>query len=77
VFAEAFEGQPRQQLSKLYLREGSIYLTRRDILMNENTLKGKHCRAWMIPEERACNIDTPFDIYLAEQLLRRSLALQP
>jgi CMP-N-acetylneuraminic acid synthetase len=76
VFAEAFEGQPRQQLSKLYLREGSIYLTRRDVLMNESSLKGKQCRAWMIPEERACNIDTPFDIYLAEQLLRRSLALQ-
>ena len=28
-FAESFEGQPRQQLTKLYLREGSIYLTRR------------------------------------------------
>ena len=76
AFSEAFEGQPRQQLSKLYLREGSIYLTRRDVLMKGNSLKGKHCRAWMIPEERACNIDTPFDIYLAEQLLRRSLALQ-
>ena len=75
-FAERFEGQPRQQLSPLYLRDGSIYLTRREILMEQNSLKGGRCRAWIMPEERACNIDTPFDLYLAEQLLRRSLALQ-
>jgi len=70
--AEATEGQPRQQLRKLYLREGSIYLTRRDVLMNQNSLKGKDCRAWIVSEERACNIDTPFDLFLAEQLMRRS-----
>jgi len=69
-FAEAFEGQRRQDLPKLYLREGSIYLTRRDVLMNHNSIKGRDCRAWMIPEERACNIDTLFDWFIAEQLLK-------
>lgn len=68
-FAEAFEGQPRQQLPRLYLREGSIYLTRRDVLMEQNSLKGRDCRAWIVPEGRACNIDTPFDLFLAEQIL--------
>jgi len=75
-FAEAMEGQPRQQLRKLYLREGSIYLTRRDVLMNQSSLKGKDCRAWIVSEERACNIDTPFDLFLAEQLMRREIAEQ-
>lgn len=69
-FAEAFEGQQRQALEKLYLREGSVYLTRRDVLMNENSLKGGDCRAWIIAPERACNIDTPFDLFLAEQMLK-------
>ncbi len=69
-FAEQFEGQPRQQLPKLFLREGSIYLTRRDVLMEQHSLKGNDCRAWIMPEDRACNIDTPFDLFLAEQLLR-------
>jgi CMP-N-acetylneuraminic acid synthetase len=69
-FAEQFEGQRRQELQKLYLREGSIYLTRRQILMEEGSLKGKHCRAWIIPEERARNIDTPFDLFIVEQILR-------
>jgi CMP-N,N'-diacetyllegionaminic acid synthase len=69
-FAEVFEGQPRQQLKKLYLREGSIYLTRRSVLMEQNSLKGKDCRAWIVPEERARNIDTPFDLQIAEHLLQ-------
>ena len=69
-FAEQFEGQPRQQLSKMYLRDGSIYLTRRDVLMCQNSLKGKDCRAWIIPEERSRNIDSPFDLFLVEQIMR-------
>ncbi len=69
-FAELFEGQRRQELPKLYLREGSVYLTRRAILMEQNSIQGRHCRAWIIPEDRACNIDTPFDLFLAEQLLK-------
>lgn len=69
-FAELFEGQPRQHLPKIFLREGSIYLTRRHVLMRDNSLKGRDCRAWIVPECRACNIDTPFDLILAEQLMR-------
>ena len=68
-FAEKVEGQRRQDLPKLYLREGSIYLTRRNVLMEKNSFKGDDCRAWIIPEVRACNIDTPFDLFIAKQLL--------
>jgi len=68
-FAETCEGQRRQDLSQLFLREGSIYLTRTAVLMESDSLKGRDCRAWIIPPERACNIDTPFDLWLAEQLL--------
>ena len=68
-FAEQFEGQRRQELKPLYLREGSVYLTRTKVLMEQNSIKGSDCRAWIIPRERACNIDEPFDLVLAEQLL--------
>jgi len=70
AFAEEFEGKPRQQLNKLYLRDGSIYLTRRSVLMEQNSLKGSDCRAWIIPEERSRNIDSPLDLLIAEQILR-------
>ena len=69
-FAEEFEGQRRQDLVKLYLREGSVYLTRRKTLMDDNSLQGQDCRAWMIPRERACNIDEPFDLQIAEFLMQ-------
>jgi CMP-N-acetylneuraminic acid synthetase len=69
-FAEQTEGQRRQDLPKMYLREGSIYLTRYRVLMQGHSLKGRDCRAWIIPEERACNIDTRLDLFVAEQLLK-------
>jgi CMP-N-acetylneuraminic acid synthetase len=70
AFAEAYEGQRRQELPKLYLREGSVYVTRRAVLMEQNSLKGKDCRAWIVSGDRACNIDGPFDLFLAEQILK-------
>lgn len=69
-FAEAFEGQRRQDLPKIYLREGSIYLTRTDVLMEKNSLQGDDCRAWLIEPERAVNIDIPFDLVMAEALVK-------
>lgn len=69
-FGELVEGQRRQDLPKVYLREGSVYLTRRDVLVNEDSLKGRDCRAWIIPADRACNIDEPIDWILAEALVR-------
>ena len=69
-FAEPFEGMPRQNLPKLYLRDGSVYLTRRRALMEQNSLKGADCRAWIIPPERSWNIDSPFDLFIVEQMMK-------
>lgn len=70
AFAESFEGQPRQQLPPLFLRDGSVYLTRRKTLMEESSIQGRDCRAWIIPPQRACNVDDPLDLFLCEQLMR-------
>jgi CMP-N-acetylneuraminic acid synthetase len=70
-FAEGVEGQRRQDLPKVYLPEGSIYLTRTAVVMERNSFQGDHCQALLINEERACNIDTPFDLFIAEQLLKQ------
>ena len=76
-FTEQFEGQRRQELETLYLRDGSVYLTRRDVLMNDGSLKGSKCLAWLIPRQRSCNIDEPFDIFLTEHLLTQNLDYFP
>jgi N-acylneuraminate cytidylyltransferase len=73
-FAEVIEGQPRQQLPQLYIKEGSIYLTRTKVLMENGSLQGADCRAWLVSPERACNIDAPFDLFIAEQILKREAA---
>jgi CMP-N,N'-diacetyllegionaminic acid synthase len=73
-FAEACEGQRRQALREMYLREGSIYLTRRHVVVEQQSFKGRDCRALIIPPERACNIDTALDFFIAEQLLVRGAA---
>ncbi|MFK8115163.1 MAG: acylneuraminate cytidylyltransferase family protein [Rubripirellula sp.] len=75
-FGEQFEGQRRQDLKPLYLREGAIYLTRTNVLLEGNSFKGDDCRAWMIPCERACNIDEPFDLVMAEMLMEYADRLQ-
>ena len=67
-FAEEYEGQRRQELPPMYLRDGSVYVTRMATLM-QGSIKGLDCRAWIIPRERACNIDEAFDLYLFEKLL--------
>lgn len=72
-FAEEVEGRRRQDLPRLYLREGSVYVTRTPIIMDQGSFKGSDCRAWIVPEERACNIDTPFDLFIAEQMLKQRL----
>ena len=68
-FGESTECQRRQDLPRLFLREGSIYLTRRDVIVNQRSFKGNDCRAWLVPRERACNVDDAFDLFLAAQMI--------
>ncbi len=72
-YCEAYENQPRQELKKMYLRNGAVYLTRREVLMN-NSFKGKDCRALIMPNERSVNIDTELDFKYAEWMLKEFLS---
>lgn len=71
-FCEAYENQPRQELRPMYLRNGAIYLTRRDVFLS-GSFKGADCRAWIMPSELSVNIDTELDFRYAEWLLREVL----
>lgn len=59
----------RQDLPPAYHREGSVYVTRRDILLEGNSLYGKRLLGYRMDPERSVNIDTPSDWERAEQLL--------
>lgn len=66
------ENPPRQTLPKVFMVNGAIYATRRDLLMNENTFKGTKCLPYVMPAERSVNIDTEIDFLVAEYYLQRN-----
>ena len=70
--AESYENQPRQELISMYIRNGAIYATRKDVLM-DGSFKGHDCRGWIMPPERSLNIDTEMDFKHAEWLISEGL----
>lgn len=63
------ENPPRQSLPPVYMVNGAIYATRRDVFMKQNTFQGDHCLGYVMPSERSVNIDTELDFVLAEYVL--------
>lgn len=59
----------RQSLPQLYLLNGGIYLVRRQVLLSERTLYPERTVAYVMPPERSIDIDTPWDLYLAQLIL--------
>ncbi len=58
--------RPRQELPPVYIRNGAIYATRRDILMKKDSFTGADSRAYVMPSDRSVNIDTHEDLLLAK-----------
>jgi CMP-N-acetylneuraminic acid synthetase len=71
-FCEKHENQNRQELEKMYIRNGAIYLTKRSILLN-GSYKGKKSLALEMKSENSINIDTESDFKLAEWMLNNRL----
>ncbi len=60
----------RQDLPPAFHREGSIYLTRRDVLLDGGSLYGERLIGFPVPPERSVNIDSPEDWERAESIIR-------
>ena len=63
--------RPRQKLKKVFIRNGSIYLSTRDTIMKQNTLVGKKNLPYLMPKERSVNIDSHIDLLSAEYYLKK------
>jgi CMP-N-acetylneuraminic acid synthetase len=59
----------RQHLPPAFHREGSVYVTRRDIVIEHASLHGARVIGYEVDPVRAVNIDTLDDWARAEQLL--------
>ena len=61
--------KPRQELPPVFIREGSLYIARRHLVMDHGTLVGGNVRALVISPERTVNIDEPWDLERAERMI--------
>jgi len=61
----------RQDQEALYIFNAAVIATKRDVLMNEEDIFKKDCRAIVIDRERAVDINTELDMLVAEALLKR------
>lgn len=59
----------RQELPAAFHREGSVYVTRRDVLMEGNSLYGERLVGYLVDAGRSVNIDSMSDWDRAESLL--------
>lgn len=64
-FCEKEENQNRQELRPMYIRNGAIYLTRRNTLLSAS-FKGEKCLAYQMSNEDSFNIDTLQDFAYAK-----------
>lgn len=62
-------GTHRQDFPVAYKRSGAVYVTKRDLIMNDNKLFGDFIVGHIVPLERSIDIDSPFDWMKAEYML--------
>lgn len=66
----------RQALPAAFHREGSVYVTRRNVLMEHNSLYGERVVGHLMSVDHCVNIDTPQDWIRAEAMLRKGIPRQ-
>lgn len=59
----------RQDLPAVYALNGALYLARRTVLIERETWYTDRTYLYIMPEERSLDIDTPWDLHLADLVL--------
>lgn len=67
---QGFDRKNRQDLKEKYLLDGSIFLSDWDSIKNEKTWYSEKSFAFIIPEERALDIDNEFELKMARGLIK-------
>ncbi len=64
---------PRQALQDVYALNGAIYLVKSNIILAGNTWSDVDALPYIMPENRSLDIDTPWDLHLANLLMENRL----
>ena len=70
---EEKEGTPRQLYEPpAYMRNGAIYITKRNNLIEQNSIWGNSITPYVMPQERSYNIDDEIDFITSEMMMKKS-----
>lgn len=71
---EEKEGTRRQDYQPpAYMRNGAIYLTRRDVIMVQNSIWGRVIRPYVMPIERSVSVDNELELKLVNIMIEQRL----
>ena len=65
-----YESQHRQNLEKVYLRNGCFYAIRTEVLIRQKTFMPKNKIPYVMNPEHLLNIDTPRDVIIGKALIK-------
>ena len=63
----------RQDLPPAYAFNGAIYIVKPEVLLTQKTFIPENTLAYIMPPENSLDIDTPWEFYLAELILKDRL----
>lgn len=66
------KGKRRQDLPELFVRNGAVFITDVNYLLESGLVISDHPAIYVMPQERSVNIDTEYDMRLTEWLLERN-----
>lgn len=66
----------RQALEAAYALNGALYLARREVLLERETWYTGRTWAYVMPPERSLDVDTPWDLHLADLVLTHPWAVR-
>ncbi len=61
--------RPRQKLPNVYIRNGAIYMTKRDMFLKNESLVNGEVKPLIMNDEESINIDSEIDFQIAENLM--------
>jgi CMP-N,N'-diacetyllegionaminic acid synthase len=65
----------RQELETLFMRNGAIFISTRELIMERGRIIGDSPLGYIMPVDQSINIDEPIDLELAEFYIKRRSSL--
>lgn len=58
--------RPRQVLPKVYIRNGALYISKKELIIEDESFIGKNCASYLMTTNDSINIDSSLDFDFAE-----------